>query len=692
MYLGVRDYLGLFIYCLKCSNNIQQGPVFSGSGWYNNKYYLEEQKVKLLNQLLAAAVSLNCAFPFAVHAEEEILDSDEVFEETEPGEEEEPGDPADPGEPTEPGEDEYIASTDVVLSANETTIATEQSQALTATVLPENATDQTIQWSSSDENVAAVDQNGLVTAKTYGTAVITAATADGASAECIVRTRYYDVLNESDYYYNAVYWAADNAITKGFGNVYFGPKKTCTREQMVTFLWKMAGQPETSAGNKFSDVKKGSYYYDAVMWASETGITKGYDNGTFGVGKSCLREHAVTFLWRLAGKPLPQSSSNKFSDIKKSDYYYNAVLWAAENSIAKGYSNGTYGPKKDCLREHIVTFLYRYENTDKSSFYLAEMPKISTAENVSGGVRLTWKKVSGAELYRVYRRTASGSWSKLTDTASLEYTDYAVSRGTVYYYTIRCITYDGTKFKSDFDSGKRIKTICDTPEISSISSSGAKVSLTWGKISGADKYRVFRKTEGGSWAKVADTASISYTDTKAAPGYTYYYTVRCVSSDGSTFESSYDNTGKKIVLMLATPKISSISAGRYSVNLSWGKVTDAVKYRVYRKTGSGSWSRVGDTTGTSFTDNSVSPATTYYYTVRCINSDGSVFTSSYDSNGKSITTEQVIVYVLNKNSKVFHRSTCVSVRNMKEYNKIYSEQTRAEIINMGYSPCHNCNP
>lgn len=649
--------------------------------------------MKSFNKLLAAAISLNCAYPFSVIAEDEPFTSEEILEETEPGEGEEPGDPVDPGEPTEPGEDEYIPSTDVILSMNEVTIATEQTQALTATVLPEDATDQTVLWSSSDDAVAEVDQNGLITAKTYGTAVITALTADGASAECLVQTRYYDVLEESAYYYNAVYWAADNAITKGYGNVYFGPKKTCTREQMVTFLWKMAGQPEPSSSASFSDVKKGSYYYNAVLWAAEKGITKGYDNGTFGVGKSCLREHAVTFLWRLAGKPLPQTSSNKFSDIKKSDYYYNAVLWASENTIAKGYSDGTYGPKKDCLREHIVTFLYRYENTDKSSFYLAEMPKISTASNISGGVKVTWKKVAGAELYRVYRRTGSGSWTRLGDTASLEYNDYSVSRGTVYYYTIRCITSDGTKFRSGFDgTGKRIKTTCYTPEISSISSSGASVKLSWGKISGADKYRVFRRTEDGSWKTVGDTASTSYTDTKAAPGYTYYYTVRCVSNDGSTFESGYDNTGKKIVLMLATPKISSISATAYAVTLSWGSVTDAAKYRVYRKTGSGSWSRVGDTTSTSFQDTSVAQGTTYYYTVRCINSDGTVFTSSYDSNGKSVTTGTVTTYVLNRSSWIFHRSTCPSVKKMKEYNKIYSTQSRDEIIAMGYKPCSNCRP
>ena len=178
--------------------------------------------------------------------------------------------------------------------------------------------------------------------------------------------RFVDVRDESKYYYNAVYWARDLGITKGYAeDNTFRPEEGCTRAQMVTFLWRMAGKPEPSAGaKKFPDVASNQYYYKAVLWAAEKGITKGYADGTFKPDDVCLREHAVTFLYRYAGQPSVKATVNPFNDVKASDYYYRATLWANENGIANGYSTGEhaggFGPKLECLREHIVTFLYRY--------------------------------------------------------------------------------------------------------------------------------------------------------------------------------------------------------------------------------------------------------------------------------------------------------------------------------------------
>ncbi|MBQ7994092.1 MAG: S-layer homology domain-containing protein [Solobacterium sp.] len=178
--------------------------------------------------------------------------------------------------------------------------------------------------------------------------------------------RFIDVRDESKYYYNAVYWARDLGITKGYAaDNTFRPDEGCTRAQMVTFLWRMAGKPEPSASaKKFPDVASNQYYYKAVLWAAETGITHGYADGTFKPDDVCLREHAVTFLYRYAGQPAPKTAVNPFNDVKASDYYYKATLWANEEGIANGYSTGShaggFGPKLECLREHIVTFLYRY--------------------------------------------------------------------------------------------------------------------------------------------------------------------------------------------------------------------------------------------------------------------------------------------------------------------------------------------
>ena len=224
-------------------------------------------------------------------------------------------------------------------------------------------------WTSSNENVATVDENGNVTAHKYGTAIITVSVpGTDLSASCEVQTLFWDVADSSLYYFRHVYWAANHepyVITKGYDLERFEPQTECSRKDMMTFLWRLAGQPEPSlAENPFPDVQKGKYYYKAVLWGVENGITNGYSSGEyagqFGIDLPCTREQAMTFLWRMAGKPAPASSTNKFSDVKKSDYFYKAVLWASENKIANGYNDGTYGVGLSCLREHMVTFLSRY--------------------------------------------------------------------------------------------------------------------------------------------------------------------------------------------------------------------------------------------------------------------------------------------------------------------------------------------
>jgi hypothetical protein len=186
-----------------------------------------------------------------------------------------------------------------------------------------------------------------------------------------VRVLFTDIPEEGKYYSAPVYWAVEEGITNGYRDPdgiirEFRPQNNCTREAVVTFLWRLAGKPNPkSMKSPFSDIKDTSkYYYKAVLWANEKGIANGYKDGTFGPDKTCLREHVVTFLYRYAGKPTPKTARNPFNDVYKSDYYYNAAIWANENGIAKGYSDGPYkggfGPKLDCLREHVVTFLYRY--------------------------------------------------------------------------------------------------------------------------------------------------------------------------------------------------------------------------------------------------------------------------------------------------------------------------------------------
>ena len=163
----------------------------------------------------------------------------------------------------------------------------------------------------------------------------------------------------SAYYYDAVYWAVENGVTNGTSNTTFSPDASCTRAQMVTFLWRAAGSPEPeSSVNPFTDVPASAYYYDAVLWAVEQGITNGTSATTFGPNVTVTRGQTVTFLWRYDGSPAVSGSG--FDDVVSDAYYADAVAWAAGEGVTSGTSATTFSPSNDCTRGQIVTFLYRY--------------------------------------------------------------------------------------------------------------------------------------------------------------------------------------------------------------------------------------------------------------------------------------------------------------------------------------------
>ncbi|MBQ6431864.1 MAG: S-layer homology domain-containing protein, partial [Oscillospiraceae bacterium] len=170
-------------------------------------------------------------------------------------------------------------------------------------------------------------------------------------------------VKDSDYFYDAVLWAFNNGVTTGLDDTHFGPYATCTRGQIVTFLWRALGEPApTITKNPFVDVKESDYYYKAVLWAYENGVTTGTDATHFAPGDFCKREHAVAFLYRAAGKPAYTNKTNPFTDVSSSAYYYDAVLWAVEKNITKGIDATHFGPSNSCQRCQIVTFLYRFMN------------------------------------------------------------------------------------------------------------------------------------------------------------------------------------------------------------------------------------------------------------------------------------------------------------------------------------------
>ena len=343
----------------------------------------------------------------------------------------------------------------IALNENTLTLYTNRdpkTATLTATVSPDNATDKTVTWTSADEKVATVE-NGVVTAVGNGTTTITAQAGD-KTAVCTVTVstrssssggsskpsysvttpgktengtvtvsprsaekgdtvtitlkpdsgyqlddltvtdkngkelkltdkgngKYtftmpaskvevnatfvkeveispFSDVSTSAYYYEAVKWAQEKGITGGIGNGLFGPNQPCTRAQIVTFLWRAAGSPEPKSMSSFSDVSADSYYAKAVAWAVENGITTGTGDGKFSPDATCTRAQSVTFLFRAIGKLV--DSKAEFSDVLTDSYYANAVAWAVENGVTNGIGDGLFGPDNSCTRAQIVTFLFR---------------------------------------------------------------------------------------------------------------------------------------------------------------------------------------------------------------------------------------------------------------------------------------------------------------------------------------------
>lgn len=166
-------------------------------------------------------------------------------------------------------------------------------------------------------------------------------------------------VNRFDYFYDAVKWAVDHDITSGTGRFTFSPNIACTRAQTVTFLWRAAGSPRpVSTVNPFTDVHYGDYFYQAVLWAVENGITMGTSATTFSPDVTVTRAQVVTFLWRANGQPAAWNSG--FTDVSADAYYAKAVAWAMENGITTGIGFGVFSPEAACTRAQIVTFLYRY--------------------------------------------------------------------------------------------------------------------------------------------------------------------------------------------------------------------------------------------------------------------------------------------------------------------------------------------
>ena len=219
-----------------------------------------------------------------------------------------------------------------------------------------------VKWTTSAKKSATIDESGKLTPVRAGSVTITATVGEKTVSRTI-RILYKDLTDNTKFWFTPTYYLTDNNVVKGYnGQTEFRGTNNCTRAQMVTFIWRLMGEPAPKTDKcKFSDVKAKDYFYTACIWGNENHIVEGYSDNTFRPQVVCARRHAVTFLWRLAGSPEPEGKISKFTDISDTDYFYEACIWANEKKILEGYSDDTFRPNEDCLRRQMTTFLYKYD-------------------------------------------------------------------------------------------------------------------------------------------------------------------------------------------------------------------------------------------------------------------------------------------------------------------------------------------
>ncbi len=394
--------------------------------------------------------------------------------------------------------------------------------------------------------------------------------------------------------------------------------------------WKRIGTSDSGSFTDTTAVSGINYTYTLRALDAESNFVS-YCNG----GKSVTYVKAPTINKIENTATGSKISWGKCSGASKYRVYYlkNRSWKALGNTTATSFTHNKlkseikYTYTVRCL-DSKGNFASGYDKNGTSNIFL-NPPKISSLANINGGVEIKWNTLKYADGYRVYRKTKNTGWTRIGNTEDNTFKDTNVKSGTAYTYTVRCVDEDGN-FASYFNNGKSV-TFVKTPTINKIENTATGSKISWGKCSGASKYRVYY-LKNKSWKALGTTASTSYTHNKPVNGTTYTYTVRCLDSKGK-FVSGYDKNGTRNTF-IAPPAISKVSKAGNGNLVKWKSVPKAAGYRLYRKTVNTSWSRLADVTeGTSYTDTTAKKGNVYSYTLRCLDKNGNLI-SSYISNTK----------------------------------------------------------
>ena len=268
-------------------------------------------------------------------------------------------DRSNPSTQTQDNPAQHVILRDFSVEEKSVVVSAKGSLQLTIQYTPENATDRPV-WTSSDPKVVTVDNDGKITATGIGSATVTGIW--GLRVVTVpVQVDFSDV-EKDQYYYDPVYWALENGITGGMNATDFKPNSTCTRGQIMTFLWRINGSPEPDPNNNpFTDVTSDRFFYKPILWAYQSGMTAGTTATTFSPEAYCSRGQVVQFIWGCQKNK--ETRTVAFTDVKNSAYYYHAVKWAYHNGITAGTTKTTFGPNEACTRGQIVTFLYKCKDS-----------------------------------------------------------------------------------------------------------------------------------------------------------------------------------------------------------------------------------------------------------------------------------------------------------------------------------------
>ena len=427
-----------------------------------------------------------------------------------------------------------ITPTSVALNKTTLTLDIGRTSNLRATVYPSNAANKKCTWRSSNTSVATVDSNGKVTAKQVGTATITVKTANGKTASCNVTVQAVPTsvsLNKT-------------SLTLDVSKSYTLTKTVSPSNAVTSYTWSSSNtRVATVDGNGKVTAKK----------AGTATITVKTSNGKTATCKVTVNLPApqITGLANTTGGI--KISWNKVDGAYGYRLYYKPASggWKRfKDTTATSFTDSGVVPNKTetytirCIDKNGNT-ISGFNSTGWSKKYTPAAPTVSKLDITKGGIKLSWNKIAGVYGYRLYYKTSSGGWKRFKDTTATSFTDSGVSPNRTETYTIRCIDKNG-KTVSGFNSkGWSKKYTPVAPTITRLSNTSKGVSVTWNKIAGVYGYRLYRKYDGGSWTRVKDTTSTSFTDSGAKKGKKVTYTVRCIDRKGKTV-SGFNSKGWSI--------------------------------------------------------------------------------------------------------------------------------------------------